>query len=226
MWLRSKIIKEEDDDVVHRNSIGGRPILPIGVDWPTCPTGGKMVFVFQVDIPSAYVPALVSDWHMAVFMSPHDVTAPQIAEARNGVPLPERFWDKYGDYLCVVAHKCNEREVVYECDSYLEYKRLDFEELQDSDEAREILWREPSILIGGDPMWIQDPMIPLGPKGEELIYVAQVCEEMSFKKRPEAPEQRKNGRGGYILCLATQTFFFLIPSVTENCAVWVDSQAD
>ena len=53
---------------LERNTIGGRPVLAVGQEWPHCFCGARMILFFQLDLPE--LPPFVAGSHLAVFQCP------------------------------------------------------------------------------------------------------------------------------------------------------------
>lgn len=73
--------KPADPSEKFRDSIGGHPYLPKGMDYPTCSCGKRMNFYLQFDIREEFGLPFQTGSHLAVFM----------CEPCN--QLPDRLYD-------------------------------------------------------------------------------------------------------------------------------------
>jgi hypothetical protein len=193
-----------------RCSIGGYPVLPSGYQWPECPKSSKkMVLFLQVDLPGDI--GLGEGMHLSIFMSPEINEIPSFEFIPKGGRLPPNFIDKREKHFKAYIFKGN-GVVSDENDQYLVYQQLEISEFGSSTD----------IKIGGEPDWLQDPEVPIGPNGEEFKFVLQIPEGYGFPKKPGAPEQPDSfSYNDYCLFLGNQIYVFASKEMDDPESVWI-----
>lgn len=181
-----------------RQSIGGRPYLPVGTEWPVCPKSGKrMVLFFQFDLPDGLAQPAGS--HLLAFMSPAVNEIHSFEMLRDGAEVTDAYWAKrephfavllYGPEVALVEHA--------DADPYLEPHALSFA----TAETKTI--HDPFLFVGGTPRWYQDPEHHPG-----FEFIAMLSENYPFAKRADAPKQPDSfSSKAYCLFLGNACYLF------------------
>lgn len=207
MYLVPKKIQESERV---RNSIGGYPFVPDGYGWPICPyTNKKMVLFLQLDLPNEM--GFGDDRHLSIFMSPEINEIPSFNFIPPGENLSEEFWAKREKHF--KAYIFNGKGTTFEePDQYLEYQYVSVVESGSDND----------IKLGGIPDWLQDPEVPIGPKGEEFKLVLQVPENYGFPRKSDAKEQPDSfSSKEYCLFLGNQIYVFASIEIEHSEAVWI-----
>ncbi len=203
------------DDAAPRDSIGGRPYLPVGAAWPVCETSGKrMVLFFQFDVRAEFALSLAVGSHFAVFMSPDVNEIATFDFVGHGKELPEAFWEKRLQHFKVFVWNPDVSLVAHaDSDPYLVPHALGFEEASTAP-------RVEHLSIGGNPRWIQDPELHPG-----FDFVCQLSDSFPFLKRESAPKQIDSfSKHAYCLFLGNDAAFFTRAKPTHPEEVWIALQ--
>ena len=209
-------IGSEPADAGVRNTAGGWPVLDVGLPWPACDCGERMVLLFQVDVPSA-LPVFGGD-HLLVFQCPkhNDANYPP-----SGDQLPERFWDAPPGgqlrFWQILLHRGD--VVAPEPDPYLQPRPLTLhqaeEQLSESGRGR------AGFKLGGVPSWAQDPEHYLCQCGADMAQLCQVPEDFGFAKRPDQPMQPDTSNSDkYGLFLGNEVYIVACPEHCHPAAAW------
>jgi hypothetical protein len=229
-----------------RDSIGGRPILPVGVSWPTCACGRRMTLFFQFDVREGFALPFVAGSHLCVFMCPVHNDAPEMLNAAR--QLRQRFWDRrrridgstrfYELYLHRPGSSVS--DVVHPPDEILRPKQLRFvlqDEVADDDAVTlrahekyagvslslgEVVGGVQGFKVGGQPAWAQAPEVHRCCCGAQMLFVCQVPLDWPFAKLPGAPEQPDSSSSDdYCLFLGNETYVFACEAQCDPRAVHV-----
>ena len=195
-----------------RNSIGGYPVLPNGTAWPKCEaSGSNMVMFLQFDVPE--IVGLGKGYHLTIFMSPEINEIPCFNLVANGKPLPEGFEANFEKHFKAYLFKGGQQ--LEEEDQYLVSYSLELSKNSSQN----------CFKVGGAPEWLQDAELPIGPKGEEFKFIAQIPEGHGFPKKTSAPEQPDSfSANDYCLFLGNQIYIFGSSELEKEQAIWVAVQ--
>jgi hypothetical protein len=199
-----------------RSSLGGHPFLPRDLPWPTCPKSGEpMVFFFQLELGAELGLAQAPGSHLAVFMSPAVNEIPTFDFVPTGQPLPDRFWEKRLDHFKVYLFGPEVDLIPREAEPRLVHHRLDLTAADDK-------FRDPFLVIGGEPRWYQAPELHPDGDGASLSFLCQLSENYPFPKEASAPPQPDSFSGkAYCLFLGNSVYFFAGARPPHPEAVWI-----
>lgn len=222
-----KAQRETSKKAVHRDSIGGYPVLAQDQEWPICGLcHTKMVCFFQLDLQKKFDLPLKSGSHLTVFMCPVHNDAPSDNITEHG-RLPEEYWLKtYGHYRITLNHpRLKEAERPPEPDPYLVHHHLEFVQLEE-----EIDWDgvvERGIVcfkVGGVPSWRETPEYNLCACGAEMVFVCEIPAAFPFLKTDSAPVQPDGlSRSAYHLFLGLETYIFVCKDICTPHSLWAVS---
>ncbi|WP_406630823.1 hypothetical protein [Amycolatopsis sp. WGS_07] len=140
-----------------RDTIGGRPILPAGEDWPECCCGARMVLFFQWETPMVR-------GHPSPFwriMLHRDPTGPADAEEPHLLGCELVLRPEYE----TVTMWLDETRARYATD--------------DEMFAAEGVGRN-QFKVGGLPCWLQDPVARQCACGAEMVFLCGLPEDIGF----------------------------------------------
>lgn len=228
-----------------RNSIGGPAFLPPGTSWPTCSCGAEMVLFLQFDVEEQYGLPFPAGSHFTLFMCPVHNDAPEDFDARR---LPKQFWKKRAGltederFYELMLHPPGEYEAVEPAQAYLVHKELQAtlrpEMVHLIDEEVAQVNAHPhypgvslavaqavgidGLKVGGQPCWLQDPVVHLCCCGAEMRFLCQIPDEHEFAKLPSAPEQDNRYPAGYYnVFLGNAAYVFACEAGCDTRAVHV-----
>ena len=222
-----------------RDTIGGRPILPAGEDWPECYCGARMVLFFQLDVPPD-IPRFGGD-HLLVFQCPVHNDAARINDAGSS-RLPER----YGETPMVRGHPSPFWRIMLHCDptgpaDAEEPHLLGCELVLRPEYETVTMWLDETraryatddemiaaegvgrnqFKVGGLPCWLQDPVAHRCAYGAEMVFLCGLPEDIGFPRRPGQPEQpHTSDPDCYVLFLGVAIHLFACPEHCHPAAVW------
>ena len=203
------------------NTIGGRPILAAGQDWPECHCGLRMIFFFQLAVPDD-VPAFGGD-HLLVFQCPKDNDAcfpPATPQ------LPDRYWDEPPPpndrpFWRILIHRGGDPHP--DADPYLQPRSLVLRRTTEA--VNEYGNGTRAFKVGGTPSWAQDPERYRCACGADLTFLCQVPEDHEFDTLPGQEEQpgwyRSNN---YALFLGNEVYILACPAHCHPSAAWPVNQ--
>ncbi|OMI33281.1 hypothetical protein SPAR_42274 [Streptomyces sparsogenes DSM 40356] len=203
-----------------RNSVGGRPFLDEGQEWPECFCGERMALFFQLDVPQDVEP--FGGDHLLVFhcRAHNDASEPQLTGDGRLVP---RYWDAPqppypGPFWRVLL----QRHAVLpaaETEPSVIPLPLTLRPFADTPEGTQ------GFKVGGTPSWAQDPECYRCACGADLVYVCQVPEGMEFAVHPGQPEQAYSIRAeAYWLFLGNEVYVLACPDHCDPAAAWPVNQ--
>lgn len=217
-------IGNEPLDLPARNSVGGRPFLDEGQDWPECFCGERMTLFFQLDLPPD-LGAFGGD-HLLVFHCPahNDASDPVLTSDGR---LVAGFWDAPQDpcprpFWRILLQRDATRPAARTEPSVraLPLTLRAFTEAS-SPESR----GGRAFKVGGAPSWAQYPEHYRCACGAEMVCICQVPEGMEFATYPGRPEQPYSvGAGTYNLFLGNEVYLLACPSHCDPAAVWPVNQ--
>jgi hypothetical protein len=205
-----------------RDTIGGRPILAAGQDWPRCYCDRRMILFFQVDVPDD-VPTFGGD-HLLVFQCPEDNDA---AIPPTGPRLPDRYWDRpsppNGKPFWRILVNNRPGRAHPDADPFLRPRRLILRR------TTEVLTRygkgQRDFKLGGVPSWAQDPEHYVCACGADLAFLCQVPEDYGFETLPGQEEQPGwYRRENYALFLGNEVYILACPAHCHPAAAWPVNQ--
>ncbi len=170
---------------IERNTIGGRPVLAAGQEWPHCFCGARMILFFQLDLPD--LPPFASGSHLAAFQCPdhNDAVLPPATEQ-----LPDEYWNAPinvgGQFWRIIFNRPGLEVIAEDADPYLRAAGLEVVRIDDpvSDGAGAIGWK-----IGGTPSWAQSPEHYRCSCGADMVFLCQVPVNHAFATQPDQAEQ-------------------------------------
>jgi hypothetical protein len=204
-----------------RDTVGGRPVLAPGQDWPLCHCGQRMIFFFQVDIPDD-VAAFGGD-HLLVFQCPkHNDACFPPATAR----LPARYWDRppppNEPFWRILVDRGGTQPHI-DADPYLQPRRLVLR--RTNEVLNEYGNGQRHFKLGGTPSWAQDPERYECACGAELAFVCQVPEDFAFDTLPGQAAQPGWYRSkDYALFLGNEVYILACPAHCDPAAAWPVNQ--
>ena len=218
----TKVIKALEPvagDDAPRSSVGGRPRLAAGQEWPKCRTHQvPMILFFQIDAADGGAP-MRSGEHLLVFQCPEWNDIPDFMRSDPGEQLPARFWEQgQGHYAFFLNRSAGEPQAP---ESHLVHSRMVFEDTAEQPEdvqaadGKTFQVGIQEFKVGGIPSWAQDPQVHRCGCGAEQELLVQVPDSFKFPKAPEAPEQPgtySNKR--YLIFLGNETYLF---ACTNRC---------
>jgi hypothetical protein len=194
-----------------RDSLGGYPFLPVGMEWPQCPKSGRpMVLFFQFDVRPEFAVDVPAGSHLLAFMSPEVNEVDGSERVAAGAPLPDRFWEKRLPHFKLFLFGPETPLVAYTmADQHLVHQRLEFE----SDEEPS----DPFLCVGGAPRWYQDAEEHPG-----FHFLCQLSEDYPFPKQAAAPKQPDSfSSKAYCLFLGNSIYLFSRSEPRDPEEVWV-----
>ncbi|MFD2472851.1 hypothetical protein [Amycolatopsis silviterrae] len=217
-----------------RDTIGGRPILPAGEDWPECYCGARMVLFFQLDVPPD-IPHFGGD-HLLVFQCPVHNDAPCLPGSPQR--LPDRYWESPrvsghpGAFWRIMLH----RDPTGPADAE-EPHLLGYELVLRPEYETETVWRavppaphgmfaelgtgRGEFKVGGLPCWLQDPETRRCACGAEMLFLCEITGDTSFARRPGQPEQPDTYDSDcYVIFLGNEVYLLACPEHCHPAAVW------
>jgi hypothetical protein len=228
-------------DAEARDSIGGRPVLPAGFDWPACDCGERMVLFLQFDILQEFGLPFAQGSHLSVFMCPVHNDAPEMFDAPQ---LPQGFWDRrrmidgQTRFYELLLHRPNSPETVHTPDSVLLPQHLRFTRQAEVPDSEDVSLQEHSAYpgvslsvgeliggiqefkVGGQPSWAQTPEVHRCCCGAEMRFLCQVPDGYPFPKRPDAPAQPDSfSDDDYCLFLGNEVYLFACEAQCDPRAV-------
>ncbi len=207
-----------------RNSVGGRPFLDAGQEWPECFCGERMALFFQFDVPRD-LEAFGGD-HLLVFHCRAHNDASEFPESADGGLIP-RYWDAPQPpyprpFWRVLLQRHAERPVA-ETEPSVRALPLTLRPFADTPDARGR--GAQTFKVGGTPSWAQDPEHYTCACGTDLVYVCQVPEGMQFSVNPGQPEQPYSiSADTYWLFLGNEVYLLACPAHCNPAAVWPANQ--
>ena len=202
------------------NTIGGRPILAAGLDWPVCPCGLRMIFFFQLVVPDD-VPTFGGD-HLLVFQCPEDNDA---CVPPASTRLPDRYWDELPPpdgkpFWRILIHSGGDPHP--DADPYLRPRHL---ALRRTAETINHGRGKRAFKVGGTPSWAQDPERYQCACGADLKFLCQVPEDFGFDTLPGQEEQPGWYRSdSYALFLGNEVYILACPAHCHPAAAWPVNQ--
>ncbi|HZM81335.1 MAG TPA: hypothetical protein VFC19_36885 [Candidatus Limnocylindrales bacterium] len=204
-----------------RNTIGGRPILPAGMDWPVCHCGLGMIFFFQLDIPDD-----VADFggdHLLVFQCPkhNDACFPPPTPR-----LPARYWDQPPPpnqlpFWRIILGRGGEAHP--DADPHLRPRPLALCRSAEMPDQRGKGMR--AFKLSGVPSWAQDPERYQCACGTDLKFLCQVPEDFEFETLAGQEEQPGwYSADNYALFLGNEIYLLACPAHCHPAAVWPVNQ--
>lgn len=193
-----------------RNSVGGRPFLDDGQQWPKCFCGDRMSLFFQLDIPLD-IEHFGGDHLLLFHCRKHNEPAqPPLADGR----LVPRYWDAPqppypGPFwrLLLQRHATLPAHDAEPTLTALPLTLRPFVDTPDSygDGAQ-------GFKIGGSACWAQEPELYTCACGADLVFVCQVPENMEFGQDTDA------------LFLGNENYLLACPSHCDPAALWPVNQ--
>ncbi|MEU5607883.1 hypothetical protein AB0H03_03860 [Streptomyces sparsogenes] len=203
-----------------RNSVGGRPFLDEGQEWPECFCGERMALFFQLDVPQDVEP--FGGDHLLVFhcRAHNDASEPQLTGDGRLVP---RYWDApqppFPAPFWRVPLQRHAVLPVAETEPSVIPLPLTLRPFADTPEGTQ------GFKVGGTPSWAQYPECYRCACGAELVYVCQVPEGMEFAVHPGQPEQEYSIRAeAYWLFLGNEVYVLACPDHCDPAAAWPVNQ--
>jgi len=221
--------RETSKKAVHRDSIGGYPVLAQDQEWPVCGLcRTKLVLFFQLDLQKKFDLPLKSGSHLSVFMCPIHNDAPSDSITEND-QLPEEYWTKtYGHYRLIMNHpRLKEGARAAEPDQFLTHQQLEFVQLEEEIDWDGVVERGiVGFKVGGVPSWRDTPEYNRCACGAEMIFVCEIPAEYPFLKTDSAPVQPDGlSRSAYHLFLGLETYIFVCKDICTPNSLWAVSQA-
>jgi hypothetical protein len=205
--------------------VGGKPMLPSGVNIPLYEsTGNRMTFFFQFCFPEdhKWSDKIVSVFCVTDYAS-EETLLPKLPDPLKGASLTRNFFDNYYSFFRFFVFSKRNSKIV---EDYLPI--IEFHELKTSNgiDDTEILFGE----IDKEPNWILEDESPGDFEGEtsQPIFLFQTKVDYEFQKLPNAPRQRVIDYGSsvsahtdsyaetYSLFVANELYFFGIQDGAEN----------
>lgn len=205
-----------------RNTVGGRPVLDVGLSWPSCDCGERMVLFFQVDVP-ADLPVFGGD-HLLMFQCRKHNDANYPAKDPQ---LPDRFWDAPPGgqlrFWQIFVHRGSTPAA--EPDPYLQPRPLILRRVEERvDEHGDGV---AGFKLGGVPRWVQEPEHYICRCGADMVQLCQVPADFAFAKRPGQPDQPSEPHrpdtftnDEYILFLGNRVYIVACPEHCHPAAAW------
>jgi hypothetical protein len=202
--------------------IGGHPVLPPGVDIPTCAAcSARMCFFFQVALPAGHrwAHSILAMFHCTSCCSEETLVPEMPDVALEGADIPPGFLATYQtNFRFVVAGMAGAS------------RRADYEPLIEHDSVSPSSWR-----VGAEPEWLLDDEAPGSYESfRDPAFLFQVPRGTIFATRPGAPPQKTldlegavvdADRAHYELFLGNAAYFFGFgPPAAER--IYVVTQAD
>lgn len=207
-----------------RDSVGGRPFLDGGQEWPVCFCGEKLALLFQLDVPADLGP--FGGDHLLVFhcRAHNDASEPEFAGDR----LVPGYWDAPqppypGPFWRILLQRQATVFPAAEAEPSVCARPLTLRPFADAPDARGI--GAQRFKVGGTPSWAQEPEYFTCACGADLRFLCQVPEGMEFEVRPGLPEQPYSVRADtYGMFLGNEVYLMACPAHCDPAAVWPVNQ--
>ncbi len=207
-----------------RNSVGGRPFLDEGQEWPECFCGERLTLFFQLALPPDLGP--FGGDHLLLFHCRvhEDATIPEPTDDGRLVP---RYWDAPSEgYPAPFWRVLLQRRAVRpskEAEPLLLTRELVLRPFSDVPDTRGK--GAQTFKVGGTPSWAQNPEHYQCACGADLVYVCQVPEDMRFAARSGAPERPEGVADDFhTLFLGNEVYLLACPEHCDPAAVWPVNQ--
>ncbi|MEU9205059.1 hypothetical protein [Streptomyces sp. NPDC048332] len=206
-----------------RDSLGGRPFLDPGQEWPVCFCGERPALFFQLDVPADAGP--FGGGHLLLFHCRAHNEASD-AECAGGRLVP-RYRDAPqshcpGPFWRVLLQRQAELPAA-EPEPAVCALPLTLRPFDDVPSPRGI--GAQLFKLGGTPSWAQDPEYCTCACGADLEFLCQVPEGMEFAVRPGLPEQPYSvGADTYGMFLGNEVYLMACPAHCDPAAVWPVNQ--
>ncbi|MER6115018.1 hypothetical protein [Streptomyces sp. NPDC001743] len=206
-----------------RDSVGGRPFLDDGQEWPVCFCGERLALLFQLDVPEDLGP--FGGDHLLVFhcRAHNDASEPEFAGGR----LVPGYWDApqppYPGPFWRILLQRQAALPAAEAEPDVCALPLTLRPFLDAPGSRGI--GAQTFKLGGTPSWAQEPEYYTCACGADLRFLCQVPEGMEFAVRPGLPEQPYSvGAGMYGMFLGNEVYLMACPAHCDPAAVWPVNQ--
>lgn len=216
-----------------RNSIGGGPILPLGMSVPQCTCGQTMLQFLHFDIPTLEQLSFAADCHLSIFMCPvHNECSDFGVQQRE---YPPEYWNMRhsayspkGNYAYPLHFRlslfhCESSDVTHADSGHLQHLPLRMQEM--IDQAGQAWWEHdpraapeynsisslPMVFkIGGLPNWFNEPSRSnTCACGARMRFLCQIPENFAFPKTADAPSQPDSfSYDDYCLFLGNAIYIF------------------
>ncbi|UYQ63989.1 hypothetical protein [Streptomyces peucetius] len=209
-----------------RNSVGGRPFLDDGQEWPRCFCGERMALFFQLDVPADVEP--FGGDHLLVFHcgAHNEASDPVMDAVMDDGRLVARYWEAPqppwpGTFWRVLLQRDAVRPTadVEPAVRALPLTLRPFVDTPDRERGAQ------GFKVGGVPSWAQFPEYYRCACGTEMAFVCQVPEGWEFDVHPGLPEQPYSaGTDTYGLFLGNEVYLLGGPAHCDPAAVWPVNQ--
>lgn len=203
-------------------TIGGKPSLPVGSEWPVCRLCNEpLVSFFDLVLPKAKDSPFVAGSRLQIFACGQhdDITGTiysdysQFDQAAKSHKLPRAYWElSDGHYLLRMLPPT---QAVQEADAQ---NRLQQQYLQLES------WRDqPSedLKLFGEPDWIQDDEEHTCACGQPMKLLLQVPDGMGFPMAKDAQQQPSSySASKYCLFLGNQLYLLGCTAHCNPLALW------
>lgn len=163
--------------------IGGKPMLPDGVQIPKHPkTKSQMTFFFQILMPDTHEWAgqLISIFCVTDDYDPENIIPEMIEYNRSNYDVRSDCQQFNQNYFKVIVSDFKSCKVKDEYKEIIEYKPLIFR--SEADNA--------FSFIGGTPNWIIEDESPTTLDGKKIDFLFQTSTDLYFSKLSCAPKQK------------------------------------